>query len=160
MDRAAGATTPTRGISGSRGPTTSDGTLVVAWDEDDQPAGGAMPANDTFHHVLSVGGGRQAPIGPAEQHRRLRHALGRSVRRRGRLAGGLRARRLRIRDPAPGKDCNEFHGDYTGLAVDSLDRAHVVWTGLNRFVTSTQIDPYTGALHDGYAQDAMYARRP
>ena len=24
-----------------------------------------------------------------------------------------------------------FHGDYTGLAVDSLDRVHVVWTGLN-----------------------------
>ena len=60
---------------------------------------------------------------------------------------------------APGKDCNEFHGDYTGLAVDSLDRVHVVWTGLNRHATSTQLDPYTGDLHDGYVQDAMYALR-
>jgi hypothetical protein len=33
-----------------------------------------------------------------------------------------------------------------------------VWTGLNRFVASQQIDPYTGGNHDGYAQDAMYAR--
>jgi hypothetical protein len=24
---------------------------------------------------------------------------------------------------------------------------------------SPQIDPYTGERHDGYAQDAMYARR-
>ena len=61
---------------------------------------------------------------------------------------------------AEGKDCNNFHGDYTGLAVDWLGRAHVVWTGLNRRVTSPQADPYTGGLHDGYAQDAMYARRP
>ena len=58
-----------------------------------------------------------------------------------------------------GKDCNQFHGDYTGLQVDSLDRVHVVWTGPNRFETSPQIDPYTGADHDGYARDAMYARR-
>jgi hypothetical protein len=36
----------------------------------------------------------------------------------------------------------------------------VVWTGLNRRATSPQLDPYTGGLHDGYAQDAMYARRP
>ena len=60
---------------------------------------------------------------------------------------------------AQGKDCNNFHGDYTGLAVDSSGRAHVVWTGLNRFTSSPQLDPYTGGRHDGYAQDAMYARR-
>lgn len=60
---------------------------------------------------------------------------------------------------AEGKDCNVFHGDYTGLAVGPDGGIHVVWTGLNRFATSTQVDPYTGGLHDGYAQDAMYARR-
>ena len=60
---------------------------------------------------------------------------------------------------AEGKDCNVFHGDYTGLAVDRLGGVHVVWTGLNRLATSPQADPYTGRPHDGYAQDAMYARR-
>jgi hypothetical protein len=60
---------------------------------------------------------------------------------------------------AEGKDCNNFDGDYTGLAVDALDRAHVVWTVLNRHAVSPQIDFYTGQPHDGYAQDAMYARR-
>jgi hypothetical protein len=59
----------------------------------------------------------------------------------------------------PGKDCAVFHGDYTGLAVDSLDRVHITWTGLNRFESSLQRDPYVGGPHDGYAQDAMYARR-
>jgi hypothetical protein len=52
-----------------------------------------------------------------------------------------------------------FHGDYTGLQVDNASRAHITWTGLNRLETSPQIDPYTGELHDGYVQDAMYARR-
>jgi len=60
---------------------------------------------------------------------------------------------------AAGKDCNQFHGDYTGLATDSAGRVHVVWTGLNRLVTTPQIDFYTAQPHDGYAQDAMYARR-
>jgi hypothetical protein len=60
---------------------------------------------------------------------------------------------------AEGKDCNVFHGDYTGLATGSDGSVNVVWTGLNRLATSTQRDAYTGALHDGYAQDAMFARR-
>jgi hypothetical protein len=60
---------------------------------------------------------------------------------------------------AAGKDCNVFHGDYTGLATDSQNRVHVVWTGLNRLRSSPQRDPYTGGPHDGYVQDAMYARR-
>jgi len=60
---------------------------------------------------------------------------------------------------AEGKDCNVFHGDYTGLAVGGDGSVNVVWTGLNRFATSPQIDAYTGLPHDGYAQDAMYARR-
>jgi hypothetical protein len=60
---------------------------------------------------------------------------------------------------AEGKDCNVFHGDYTGLDVGSDGRIHVVWTGLNRWATSPQVDFYTGEPHDGYAQDAMYAQR-
>ena len=58
-----------------------------------------------------------------------------------------------------GKDCNIFHGDYTGLAVGSDGSVNVVWTGLNRSVTTPQIDFYTGQPHQGYAQDAMFARR-
>jgi hypothetical protein len=34
-----------------------------------------------------------------------------------------------------------------------------VWTGLNVKVESPQLDFYTGGPHDGYRQDAMYARR-
>ena len=60
---------------------------------------------------------------------------------------------------AAGKDCNVFHGDYTGLAIGADDSINIVWTGLNRLTTSPQTDFYTGAPHDGYAQDAMYSRR-
>jgi hypothetical protein len=60
---------------------------------------------------------------------------------------------------ARGKDCNEFHGDYTGLAVGSDGSINITWTGLNRFGVSPQLDFYTGGPHDGYAQDAMFARR-
>jgi len=60
---------------------------------------------------------------------------------------------------AEGKDCSAFHGDYTGLAVGSDGSINVVWTGLNRQATSDQIDPYTGLPHDGFAEDAMFARR-
>jgi hypothetical protein len=60
---------------------------------------------------------------------------------------------------AEGKDCNAFHGDYTGLATGSDGSINVVWTGLNRLAVSPQIDFYTGDRHDGYAQDAMFARR-
>ena len=162
VDGPAGLRRRRRAISGSRGPiSAAHGTLVVAWDDDDQPAGGAMPVSDTFHHVLSASRGvRQAPIGPAEHiDESVTHWAGQYV-----AEDAWPAVCGPVGYPAPppegpGRICNQFHGDYTGLAVDSLNRAHVVWTGLNRFVTSTQIDPYTGALHDGYAQDAMYARR-
>jgi hypothetical protein len=59
----------------------------------------------------------------------------------------------------PGKGCNIFHGDYTGLAVGPDDSINVVWTGLNAFVTSPQVDTYNGDLRVGYRQDAMFARR-
>ena len=52
-----------------------------------------------------------------------------------------------------------FHGDYTGLATGSDGSINVVWTGLNRLETSPQLDFYTGDFHDGYVQDAMFARR-
>ena len=71
----------------------------------------------------------------------------------------MRPSRSARHSDTPGKGCNVFHGDYTGLQVDSADRVHITWTGLNRFVTSPQVDPYTGALREGYAQDAMYALR-
>ena len=63
-----------------------------------------------------------------------------------------------VTDPA-GKDCSVFIGDYTGLAVGSDGAVNVVWTGLNRFVTSPQVDRYTGQPHQGFTQDAMFARR-
>jgi hypothetical protein len=125
-----------------------DGTLVVAWDQDD----GASPA-DTFHHVLKVGGAPSTQLGSAEN-------IDISVTH---WAGQYTSAWPTICGPAgyadPGKDCNVFHGDYTGMAVGSDGSINVVWTGLNRFVTSTQVDFYTGELHDGYAQDAMFARR-
>ena len=138
----------------------SDGSLVVAWDEDVQAAGGAVPTNDQFAHVLRTSSGKET-LGPQEQvDISVTHWAGQYVPQPAwpQVCGPVGYSDPPIAD-ARGKDCNEFHGDYTGLAVDSLDRIHVTWTGLNRLETSTQRDPYTGGLHDGYAQDAMYARR-
>jgi len=132
------------------------GTLAIGWDEDTAPA----PA-DTFVHVLWEEGAGKQTLGPPENiDVSVTHWAGQYAPQNGWPAACGPAG---YSDPpvadAEGKDCNEFDGDYTGLAVDSLGRVHVVWTGLNRFVTSPQIDAYTGAPHDGYAQDAMYARR-
>ncbi len=138
----------------------SDGTLAIAWDEDLQPAGGAMPVNDQFAHVLSTSGGK-VQLGPAEQvDVSVTHWAGQYVPEPSwpTVCGPVGYSDPPVTD-AEGKDCNNFDGDYTGLAVDSLDRVHVVWTGLNRHAVSPQIDVYTGQPHDGYAQDAMYARR-
>ena len=131
----------------------SDGTLVAAWDQDDQPAGGADPTNDTFHHVYFEGGTTE-PLGQAEHiDVSVTHWAGQYV---------PEDNWPTICGPAgstAGKDCNVFHGDYTGLQVGPDDRVHITWTGLNRLATSPQVDPYTGEPHQGYAQDAMYARR-
>ena len=134
----------------------SDGTLVVAWDEDTA----AAPA-DTFVHVLWQGGAKEVLSSLAEQiDISLTHWTGQYVPQSlwPTICGPAG-----YSDPpvanAAGKDCNVFHGDYTGLAIGADDSIHVVWTGLNRLTTSPQIDFYTGAPHDGYAQDAMYARR-
>ena len=126
----------------------SDGTLVAAWDQDDAP-----PPADTFHHVLWTEDGGIEPLGSPEH-------IDESVTH---WAGQYTTQWPAICAPSgsatPGKDCNVFHGDYTGLAVGSDDSIHVVWTGLNELVTSTQLDFYTGSVHTGYRQDAMYARR-
>ena len=134
----------------------SDGTLVVAWDQDTGPA----PA-DTFNHVLKVGAAPAASLGPTENPDvSVTHWAGQYVpqARWPAICGPAGYSDGPIED-AEGKDCNVFHGDYTGLAVGPDDSVNVVWTGLNRFVTSPQVDIYTGDLHDGYAQDAMFARR-
>jgi hypothetical protein len=132
----------------------SDGTLVAAWDQDDQAAGGDEPVNDTFHHVYWDGSGLEQ-LGQAEHiDVSVTHWAGQYVPESAwpTVCGP-------VGSSDPGKDCNVFHGDYTGLQVGPDDSVHITWTGLNRFVTSPQIDPYTGDLHGGYAQDAMYARR-
>ena len=134
----------------------SDGTLVAAWDEDVAPA----PA-DAFVHVLwTQGSGKQTLGNPEHIDVSVTHWAGQYVPPSlwPASCGPAGYTDSPVVD-ARGKDCNVFHGDYTGLAVDSSNRVHVVWTGLNRLVTSPQIDFYTGAPHDGYAQDAMYARR-
>ncbi len=128
----------------------SDGTLVVAWDQDDGPA----PA-DNFSHVLKVGGPSAVSLGPTEHpDLSLTHWAGQYVAEDEWPA---------ICGPAgsstEGKGCNIFHGDYTGLAVGPDDSINVVWTGLNAFETSPQIDFYTGDPWQGYRQDAMFARR-
>jgi hypothetical protein len=134
-----------------------DGSLVIAWDEDTAPA----PA-DTFVHVLweDSGGKEILSSAPEQIDVSVTHWSGQYVATADwpTVCGPSG-----YTDPpvtnAAGKDCNVFHGDYTGLDVGSDGSVHVVWTGLNRFVTSPQTDAYTGAPHDGYAQDAMYARR-
>jgi hypothetical protein len=132
-----------------------NGTLAAAWDEDTAPA----PA-DTFEHVLHNGATKSA-VGPAEHvDVSVTHWTGQYVLpSRWPASCGPTGHSDPPVTNAEGKECNVFHGDYTGLAVDSEGRIHIVWTGLNRLATSPQIDFYTGTPHDGYAQDAMYARR-
>jgi hypothetical protein len=139
-----------------------NGQLVVAYDHDDVAAGtAATPPNDTFHHVLRTPTSREL-LGAAENiDVSVTHWAGQyvDVPDWPRACGPVGYSDGPVVD-ARGKDCNAFHGDYTGLAVDSSGRSHVVWTGLNRAAQSPQLDPYVGGLHDGFAQDAMYARRP
>jgi hypothetical protein len=134
----------------------SDGTLVVAWDQDTT----AAPA-DTFNHVLKVGAAPAASLGPTENPDvSVTHWAGQYVPQSAwpAICGPAGYSDGSITN-AEGKDCNIFDGDYTGLAVGPDDSINIVWTGLNRMVTSPQVDFYTGSLHDGYAQDAMFARR-
>jgi len=141
-----------------------NGTLAVAWDQDH----GAAPA-DTFNHVLKVGGGAPVVLAPNTTEGRtatenpdvsVTHWAGQYVPPDlwPRVCGPAGYSDPPIVD-AEGKDCNIFDGDYTGLAVGSDGSINVTWTGLNRFATSPQLDRYTGGPHNGYAQDAMFARR-
>jgi hypothetical protein len=143
---------------------TPDGTLAVAWDQDDT----GSPA-DTFHHVLKVGGAASQDLMPNTAEGRnaaenpdvsVTHWAGQYVPEDAwpRICGPEGYTDPPV-DDAEGKDCNEFHGDYTGLAVGSDGSINVVWTGLNRWAVAPQRDFYTGGPHDGYAQDAMFARR-
>jgi hypothetical protein len=97
----------------------SDGTLAVAWDEDVQPAGGTAPVNDQFVHVLRTSAGRQI-LGPLENlDVWVTHCAGQYVAQPAwPEVCSSRLQRLPVID-AEGKDCNVFHGDYTGLGVDS-----------------------------------------
>jgi hypothetical protein len=132
----------------------SDGSLAIAWDEDT-----AVAPADTFRHVLWVEGQGKEALGPAEQiDISVTHWAGQYTTAWPAICGPAGYSDGAIAD-AEGKDCNVFHGDYTGLAVGPDDAIHVVWTGLNRLATSPQVDFYLGGGHDGYAQDAMYAQR-
>jgi hypothetical protein len=145
-----------------------DGTLAIAWDEDVNPPTGYPPANDAFIHVLNNGGVRQELRPNTAEGRRademvdisLTHWAGQYVPMPAwpRVCGPAGYTDPPVTDAA-GKDCNNFHGDYTGLATGPDGSVNVVWTGLNRLRSSPQRDPYTGTLHDGYVQDAMFARR-
>ena len=133
---------------------TPSGALAVAWDEDTK----AAPA-DTFHHVLWVEGRGKQAVGPLEHPDvSVTHWAGQYTTAWPAICGPAGYSDPPIAD-AEGKDCNVFHGDYTGLDVGSDGAIHVVWTGLNRWATSPQIDFYTGEPHNGFAQDAMYAQR-
>ena len=135
---------------------TPAGALAVAWDEDTH----AAPA-DTFRHVLWVQGQGKQPLGQLEHPDiSVTHWAGQYVPQDQwpAICGPAGYSDPPVED-AEGKDCNVFHGDYTGLDVGPDGAIHVVWTGLNRVDTSPQIDFYTGEPHDGYVQDAMYARR-
>jgi BNR repeat-like domain len=133
-----------------------DGTLAVAWDQDST----AAPA-DTFTHVLKVGAAPSVSLGPVEHpDESVTHWAGQYVPQPDwpAICGPAGYTDPPVTD-AEGKDCNVFHGDYTGLATGSDGSINVVWTGLNRLAVSPQIDFYTGGPHDGYAQDAIFARR-
>ncbi|HEX2090035.1 MAG TPA: sialidase family protein [Actinomycetota bacterium] len=153
-----------------------NGKLAIAWDEDTEPpappaANGVQPANDEFVHVLwrEQTGAKQVLAPNTAEGRNPTENLDISVTHwAGQYVTEPNWPRVcgpeGYSDPpvtnAEGKDCNVFHGDYTGLATGTDSSINVVWTGLNRFDTSTQLDRYTGKLHDGFVQDAMFARRP
>ena len=145
-----------------------DGTLHVAYDSN-EGIGGDADRDDTFNHVHTTmqadGSTSREALRPDGADRTrwenpdisVTHWSGQYTRDWPAICGpdGY----TEEGEPAEGKDCNVFHGDYTGLAVDRLGRAHIVWTGLNRWTTSPQIGWYTGEPHAGYAQDALYALR-
>jgi hypothetical protein len=156
-----------------------DGSLAVAYDSNENVADPGGDRDDTFNHVLLTIGPRTPAGGAAVVTGRealVPNGAGRSATEQIDISVTHWAGQYvpqpawpRICGPdgytdppvsnAEGKDCNVFHGDYTGLAVGSDNHINIVWTGLNRLAVSPQIDPYTGAQHDGYAQDAMFARR-
>ena len=157
----------------------SDGTLVVAYDSNENIADPGDDRDDTFNHVLLTVAPRSPAGGPAVVAERevlvpdgagrqpteqvdisVTHWSGQYVPQSAwpRICGPDGYTDPPVVD-ATGKDCNVFDGDYTGLVVGSDNHVNVVWTGLNRRAVSPQTDAYTGLPHDGYAQDAMFSRR-
>jgi len=133
---------------------SSDGTFVAAWDQDV-----AAPPADGFEHVVSIDGAAATAVGPVENiDVSVTHWAGQYTTAWPAICGPSGYTDPPWPGSAEGKDCNAFHGDYTGLAIGPDDTIHIVWTGLNRFATAPQVDFYTGAAHDGYVQDAMYAQ--
>jgi len=127
-----------------------NGTLVVAWDQDTTPA----PA-DTFVHVLKVGNHPATPLGASEHvDESLTNWVGELTTALPTICGPDYPN-----NPAAGKDCNWFDGDYNTLDIGADGSINVVWTGFNQLATSPQFDPFTGQAHVGYRQDAMFARR-
>jgi hypothetical protein len=101
-----------------------DGSLAVAWDEDTA----AAPA-DTFEHVLWTEGGGKEALGPEENiDISVTHWAGQYVPQSAwpTICGPAGYSDPPVED-AEGKDCNVFHGDYTGLAVGPDGAIHVVW---------------------------------
>ena len=157
----------------------TNGSLAVAYDSNENIADPGGGRNDTFNHVLLTIAPRTPSSGAAAVTDRevlVPNGTGRSAAEQVDISVTHWAGQYvpqaawpaicgpdGYTDPpvtnAEGKDCNVFDGDYTGLAVGNDNHVNVVWTGLNRRAVSPQIDAYTGAPHDGYAQDAMFARR-
>lgn len=157
----------------------SDGSLAVAYDSNEGIADPGGDRDDTFNHVFLSAAPRTAAGGAAVITGRdilVPNGAGRQPTEQVDIGVAFWAGRYvpesawpRVCGPdgyadppvtdAEGKDCAVFDGDYTGLAVGPDDRVNMVWTGLNRRAVVPLIDPYTGAPHDGYAQDAMFARR-
>ena len=105
------------------------GTLAVAWDEDVDPGGQpyvpkTSPPNDEFLHVLWVGGVKQnlSMLGLEQIDISVTHWTGQYVPTDlwPRVCGPMPYSDPPVAD-AEGKDCNVFHGDYTGLAVGPDD---------------------------------------
>ena len=115
-----------------------DGRLVIAWDQDNVPAGsGEIPANDTFNHVLWIEGAGTQVLSPNVAEGRspveniddsVTHWSGQYVPQSAwpTVCGP--------EGPDAGKNCNEFHGDffdYSGMIVDpcGVQQTIPLWIG-------------------------------
>ena len=135
-----------------------DGSLVVAWDEDTAPA---PPTRSSTCCGTAAAASRRSRRRPSRSTSRVTHWAGQYVPQAAwpTICGPAGYTDPPVTD-AEGKDCNVFHGDYTGLDVGAgrqrargVDRPEPARRRRRRS-TSTP-----ARSHDGYAQDAMYSRR-